>query len=314
MPQHRSVRHVPGDRDKDKQVRRVIVIEGAANCLVLGLKIWVGLTTGSLAILGDALHSLTDVFNNVVAWVVIRISAQPPDREHPYGHRKFEGLAVFILATLLAVLAFELAAQAVRREAVVPTMSAPALALMLFILVVNVALSTWQRRWAVRLESDILLADANHTFADVLTTIIVIVGWQLSARGLAWLDTVCALGVAGLVMYLAWSLFRKVAPVLVDEMAVAPEALTDAISAIRGVGEVRRVRTRWIGSESSADVVVAVDNALSIEQSHDIADAIEAVLESDFGIEDITIHVEPETMNVAVTTGPAVRPNERTRD
>ena len=285
---------MPGSHEKDRQVRRIILIEGAANCLVLALKTWVGLTTGSLAILGDALHSLTDVFNNVVAWVVVRISAKPPDRKHPYGHRKFEGLAVFILATLLAVLAFELAARALQREAAVPTMGPVALAVMLVVLVVNVALSAWQRRWAVRLNSDILRADASHTFADVLTTLVVILGWQLSARGLPWLDKVCALGVAALVMYLAWSLFRRVAPVLVDEMAVEPELLTESIAAVTGVREVRRVRTRWIGAERSADIVVAVGNMLSVEESHAIADAIEATLEADFGIEDITIHVEPE--------------------
>lgn len=296
--------------DRDSKVRRVILIEGAANCLVLGLKTWVGLTTGSLAILGDALHSLTDVFNNIVAWIVIRISAKPPDREHPYGHRKFEGLAVFILATLLAVLAFELAANALRRDAAVPIMRPSALALMLFVLVVNIGLSAWQRRWAQRLGSDILLADANHTFADVLTTIIVITGWQLSARGLPWLDTACALGVSALVMYLAYSLYRRVAPVLVDEMAVEPEKLTDAIAAIAGVCEVRRVRTRWIGSERSADIVVAVENALSIEESHQIADAIEAVLEADFGIEDVTIHVEPETQVDSPNPVAPTQPNE----
>ena len=156
-------------------------------------------------------------------------------------------------------------------------------------------MSAWQRRWALRLKSDILLADANHTFADVLTTIIVIAGWLLSARGLPWLDTLCALGVAALVMYLAYSLFKRVAPVLVDEMAVAPEKLTDTIAAIAGVREVRRVRTRWIGPERSADVVVAVESTLSIEESHRIADEIEAALQADFDIEDITIHVEPET-------------------
>lgn len=282
-------------RSRDRSVQRIILIEGAANCLVLGLKVWVGITTSSFAILGDALHSLTDVLNNVVAWIVIRISAKPPDREHPYGHRKFEGLAVFMLATLLVVLAFELSAQALRREVVEPTMNAPALALMLTVLGVNIALSVWQRYWASRLDSNILLADANHTFADVLTTIVVIAGWQLSARGLPWLDTACALGVSALVMYLAYSLFRRVAPVLVDHIAIAPEELAATISSIPGVCAVRRVRTRWIGSAPSADVVVAVSNSLSIEDSHRIADKIEAALEATFDIHDMTIHVEPDT-------------------
>ena len=83
------------DRTKrDSQVLRVIVIEGSANAVVLAAKAVVGFSTGSLAVLGDAIHSLTDVMNNAVAWVVIRHSKAPPDAEHPYGHRKFETLAV----------------------------------------------------------------------------------------------------------------------------------------------------------------------------------------------------------------------------
>lgn len=278
---------------KDRSVQTIIALEALANLLVLGLKAWVGLATGSLAILGDALHSLTDVLNNVVAWVVVRISAKPPDREHPYGHRKFEGLAVFFLATLLVVLAFELVTRALTREATAPTLYGPALVLMLTVLAINIALSIWQRYWARRLASDILLADANHTFADVLTTIVVIVGWQLSARGYLWLDTVCALGVSGLVLYFAYSLFRRVAPMLVDRIAIPPEELTAAISSIPEVRGVRRVRTRLIGQTRSADVIVAVGNSLSLKDSHQIADKVEALLEAEFGIEDMTIHVEP---------------------
>ena len=84
---------------QEKDVQRVILIEGTANFIVLIAKVVVGFTTGSLAIIGDAIHSLTDVINNIVAWVVTRLSSLPPDREHPYGHRKFETLAVFFLAS-----------------------------------------------------------------------------------------------------------------------------------------------------------------------------------------------------------------------
>ena len=280
--------------NKDRSVRRIILAEGAANALVLGMKTWVGLTTGSLAVLGDALHSLTDVINNIVAWVVIKISAKPPDREHPYGHRKFESLAVFILATLLSVLAFELAMRALRQEAVQLTMHSSALTLMLMVLGINIALSTWQRYWARRLQSDILLADANHTIADVLTTIVVIAGWQLSARGYPWLDAACALGVAAMVMYLAFGLFRRVLPVLVDQTAIAPDKLTATIMTVPGVREVRRVRSRWIGSACSADIVIAVMSSISVTESHRIADAIETTLKANFGIRDISIHIEPE--------------------
>ena len=167
------------------------------------------------------------------------------------------------------------------------------LALMLGVLTVNIALATWQRYWAVRLKSSLLLADANHTFADVLTTIVVIVGWQLSARGFPELDTAVALGVSALVLYLAFTLFRGAAPILLDHMAVAPEKLTALVAAIPGVHEVSRVRSRWIGSDSAVDVVVKVAPALSTTESHKIADEIESALELELGVRDITVHIEP---------------------
>jgi len=246
----------------DRQVRRVILIEGAANAVVLLAKLAVGLTTGSLAILSDALHSLTDVVNNVLAWFVIYHAGQPADREHPYGHRKFETLAVFVLATLLAVLALELALQAIRREDGEIVRTPWGLAVMLGVLVVNIGLAAWQRRWARRLKSDILLADASHTFADVLTTVVVIAGWQVSAMGFPWLDTLCALGVSALVLYLAYGLFRRALPTLVDQFAIDPEALAEAVVSVGGIRAVRRVRSRWVGPDQVVDLVVSVDPAL----------------------------------------------------
>ena len=85
---------------RDRRVQRVIVIEGAANAAIMLLKGAVGISTGSMAILSDAVHSLTDLANNGVAWIVVRWSTRPPDAEHPYGHRKFETVAVFLLAML----------------------------------------------------------------------------------------------------------------------------------------------------------------------------------------------------------------------
>lgn len=279
--------------NRDRQVRKVILIEGAANLLILALKTVVGLSTGSLAVLGDAVHSLTDVANNVVAWVVIRLSDQPPDREHPYGHRKFETLAVFGLASLLTVLAFELALHAVRREAPEIIRSDVGLALMIVVLAVNIALTTWQRRWAQRLNSDILMADASHTFADVLTTLVVIAGWQLSAAGYIWLDATCAIAVAGLVLYLAYGLFRRVIPILVDHIAVDPESVSAAVHGIIGVREVRRIRSRSMGRTSAVDLVVSVDPTLTTHESHAIADAVEELIETNFNVTDITVHIEP---------------------
>lgn len=278
---------------RDKDVQRIILIEGSVNLLVLIAKVIVGFTTGSLAIIGDAIHSLTDVVNNIIAWIVIRLSSLPPDREHPYGHRKFETLAVFFLASLLVVLSFELALRAINKDDSNIVSSAWALGIMLVVLLVNISLATWQRMWARRLRSDILLADASHTFADVLTTIVVIAGWQLSAMGYLWLDRACALGVSALVFYLAYRLFKRALPILIDQFALDPELLSSAVRTVNGVRQVSRVRSRWIGEDKSVDLVISVDPDLSTNDSHDIATTVELLIEKEFGVSDISIHVEP---------------------
>lgn len=272
----------------------MIVIEGLANVAVLSLKLVVGVSTGSLAVLGDALHSLSDVANNAVAWVVVRISAQPPDRHHPYGHRKFETLAVFVLATLLTVLGIELALGALRREAEPTIGDRWTLPLMVGVLVINVALASWEGAWARRLRSDILGADARHTLADVLTTVVVIVGWQVSARGYPWIDTVCAVLVAGLVLALAFGLFRRAIPILVDRIAIEPEAVGRVARAVPGVRGVTAVRSRSIGSSTAIDMIVAVDPGITAAEAHAIADSIEEGLRRELSVEDVTIHVEPD--------------------
>jgi len=282
-------------KQKQAKTQHVIFIEGLANLFILLLKLIVGFTTGSLAVLGDAIHSLSDVGNNVVAWFVIRLANEPADVEHPYGHRKFETLAVFGLAGLLTVLGFEIILRAVQRESPTVENSAWGLGLMCVVLAANIALAIWEHRWSRRLDSDILLADAHHTFSDVLTTLVVIVGWQLSSRGFVWLDTMCAVGVGCLVLYLASGLFRRALPGLVDEFAIDPRELTSAIKSVSGVESVKTVRSRWLGQNRAVDMVITVDSVLSIAESHDIADQIETLVERKFDVQDISIHVEPHS-------------------
>ena len=238
--------------ERDRQVRRVILIEGGANAIIVVTKLIVGVLTGSLAIVGDAIHSLTDLLNNVVTWLVMRVSESPADSNHPYGHRKFESLAVFGLAMLLVVLAFELLLAALRRDATDVASGPVALSIMIATLAVNIGIAWWQRRWAKRLDADILHADATHTFSDVLTTVAVIAGWQLSARGLPWLDTVTAVAVAGIVLWLAYGLFRRAVPILVDESGVDEQQIRAALAELDEGIVVTRARSRRTGGRLAA--------------------------------------------------------------
>jgi cation diffusion facilitator family transporter len=279
---------------RDRRVERVLWVEGSVNFAVMLAKLVVGLATGSIAVMSDAIHSLADLANNALGLVAIRIASAPPDREHPYGHRKYETLAVFTVAMLLSVLALEIVHGAVRPGSREVTQHGWSLAVMLSVLGLNIAVSIWEGRWARRLDSDILRADARHTLSDVLTTIGVIAGWQLAARGFHWLDGLTSFAIAALILYLAYDLFRRAIPVLVDQSIASPEELSAVAGAVDGVRSTRRVRSHAGSSGPAIDLTVSVDAKLSTADSHAIADEIERVLSERFSARDVTVHIEPE--------------------
>ncbi len=279
---------------RDRKVQRILLVEGSVNLTLMIAKAVVGLSTGAVALLADAVHSLSDLANNFVALVAARLAGAPPDREHPYGHRKFETLAVFGLASLLIVLAIETVLRAIQFGDRTVVRHGWGLGVMIGVLAANILLTLWESRWARRLDSDLLRADARHTLADVLTTAVVIAGWQFAALGRAWLDTLATLGVALVIFWLAYGLLRRVVPVLVDEVAEDPEAVADAVQSVPGVHATRRVRSRGSGTGKAIDVVVAVAPDIPTAQSHAIADAIVVLLQERFSAVDITVHVEPD--------------------
>ncbi len=194
----------------------------------------------------------------------------------------------------MTVLGIELALGAIRREPQPIARDAWALATMLGVLCVNVAVAAWERSQARRLASDILLADARHTLVDVLMTVAVIAGWQVAARGHVWLDSVFAVGVSLLVLYLAWGLFARAIPVLVDEAAIDAEAAGNIVLGVEGVQGVRGVRSRRIGGAVAVDLTVTVDAQLPTGSAHQIADRIESALRQQLHAHDVTVHIEPE--------------------
>lgn len=278
---------------RDRAIRQTLLVEGACDVVVLAAKVVVGTTTGSAAVMSDAIHSLGDLANNGVALVALRLASAPPDREHPYGHHRYESLAVFLLATLLSVLAVEIALRSFTREREVVEQGW-SLALMLGVWCLNIGLAIWQGRRARRFDSDLLRADARHSLSDALVTPLVIAGWQLAARGQVWLDTALSLAVSGLILALAYGLFQRAIPVLVDHIAIDPEELAAAVAAVPGVRSTRSVRSRAGTNAPRIDVVVRVDPGLSTTESHAIADAIERTLCRRFGSDEVTVHVEPE--------------------
>jgi cation diffusion facilitator family transporter len=274
-------------------VKQVLIVEGSVNLLISLSKLGVGLMTNSSVIIADALHSLSDAANNVIAWMAVKIAQTPADKNHPYGHQKFEQLAVFGLATLLCIVAFEVLLGAFERFGHVVEQSFIGLVILIGTLTLNIGLMLWEGYWAKRLDSDILHADASHTLSDVVSSIVVIVGWQLASLGYYWLDAVFAIALSGIVFYLAFKLFQRAIPILVDWSDLDPTKISQVLASLDYVKGVRRVRSRTHSKGRTADVIIAVEPTLSTVDSHLIADDIEKILADKFNIHDATVHIEP---------------------
>ncbi|MEQ8962537.1 MAG: cation diffusion facilitator family transporter, partial [Coleofasciculus sp. C2-GNP5-27] len=221
--------------DKRAEVRKVLLITLLLNVFVMALKAIVGILTGSLSLQADALHSVTDSANNVLGLVANRFSSPHPDREHPYGHQKFEAVGALGIAAFLGHACFEILKGTIERivNGLTPiTIAAPELWLLLIVLGVNIFVTFYERNVGKRVGSAILVADAQHTMSDVWVTITVLAGligiWQgrlWNLPQLQWLDVILAFPVALLVFRSGWEVLTDNLPWLVDEVAIAPETI-----------------------------------------------------------------------------------------
>jgi cation diffusion facilitator family transporter len=167
----------PGVLTRSRSISAVLVRVLVLNLVVAVSKISLGLATSAVSVLSDGFHSLTDTASNVVALVGVRLSSQPPDEDHPYGHRKFETLASIGILIFLILVLFEVASSAVDRFRTggTPTVGVISFVVMGATFLVNLGVVIYERRAGRRLSSEILLADAHHTMSDLMTSATVIV-------------------------------------------------------------------------------------------------------------------------------------------
>ncbi|WP_017301185.1 cation diffusion facilitator family transporter [Nodosilinea nodulosa] len=283
--------------DNRQAVQRVLLITLALNLAVVALKAAVGWLTGSLSLLADALHSVTDSANNVLGLATNRLADPQPDRDHPYGHQKFEAIGALGIAAFLGIACFEIFKSAIERLVTggkPVTMGATALWIMLAVLGINIFVAFYERRVGLALNSKILVADARHTMSDIWVTIVVLAGLIGVWRGLNWLDVALAFPVALLVFTSGWTVLRENLPWLVDEMAIAPEAIHAQVMQVPGVVNCHNIASRGLlGRQVFIDMHLVV-KPTDIRAAHVVTEAVEDRLENLYGPARITIHIEPQ--------------------
>jgi cation diffusion facilitator family transporter len=279
------------------QVQRVLVITLVLNILVTVLKAVIGSLTGSLSLVADALHSATDGVNNVLGLVTNHLASPEPDRDHPYGHQKFEAIGALGIAAFLGIACYEIIQGAVTRllnEVEPVQVSGAELWILLGVLGINIGVAVYERRVGHRIGSTILIADAYHTMSDVWITISVMAGllgiWIWDVQ---WLDLALVFPVVFLVGQSCWSVLKTNLPWLVDEAAIAPEAIQAAALEVPGVLNCHNIASRGMMGRQIFIEMHLIVAAADVETAHDITERVEAHLDQKYGPARVNIHIEP---------------------
>ncbi|MCS7246477.1 MAG: cation diffusion facilitator family transporter [Thermomicrobium sp.] len=281
---------------RTRAIRRTLAVVLVLNLTVSVAKLVVGFLTGSLSILSDGLNSLFDASANVVGLVGMAVAARPPDPDHPYGHRRFEALTALVIAGAMGLLVVQILQEAWQRlqTGARPEVTALSFAVMAATLLVNLGVSTWERRRGRQLRSSILSADAKHTAADALVSTAVIVGLVAVRFGYPVVDALLAVGIAGVIGWGAWTIIRDAALTLSDTAVVPVETIEGAVRQVPGVEGVHNIRTRGGDGLVWVDLHIQVDPELSVREAHEIASEVARAVEEVVGQPaDVTVHVEP---------------------
>jgi cation diffusion facilitator family transporter len=283
-----------------KQVIRLALGSIAVGLLVLGLKYAAYFVTGSVALYSDAAESIINVATAVAAFFAVRLSAVPPDANHPYGHNKAEYLSAVAEGVLIVVAALAILRKAYFGYLDPQPLDAPALGLAIngVATVINAIWCSVLFRVGRRQRSPALLADGQHLLTDVVTSLGVFVGVVLvTLTGWLVLDSIIAALVAVHILWWGWVLVRKSIGGLMDE-AVSNELLEKIRLAIskeaQGAIEAHDLRTRQSGRTTFIEFHLVVPGTMSVAESHAICDRIEEALKTDMQGAVVTIHVEPE--------------------
>ena len=304
--------HDPAVGEREKNL--VALSSVGAAVLLTGMKIVVGLATGSIGILSEAAHSGIDLLAALMTFWAVRASSKPPDSDHLYGHGKIENFSALFETGLLLATCVWIAYEAGKRlvsggghvEATVWSFVVMGVSI-----VVDLSRSRALAATAKKYRSQALEADALHFSTDIWSSAVVLVGlagvWFSHRPGLEWLaraDAVAALGVAGIAALISVRLGRKSVDDLLD---AAPTGLLEAIArsaaAVDEVMSVSQVRVRRSGPKTFADVILQVARGLPVERAHEIAHAAEDAIRGAVPDVDVMVHTEPAEEEPSAPTG-----------
>jgi cation diffusion facilitator family transporter len=283
-----------------KQLRLVTYLSIGANTLILvPVKLIVGFLTGSLSLVADGVHSVTDMITDFAVLLGLYFGSQKPDREHPYGHGKLEtlaaaGIALGLLAVGLGMIYY--AAHDIAKGTVKQPKNLVLVAAGLAIVIKEIIYRV-TKAVAIKYHCPAALANAWHDRADALSSVAVVIGVIAQKFGFNYGDQVAAIAVGIMVSLIATGIFKDCLAELTEQAVdqATLDQIKDVINSDTQVHQWHHLRTRAAGREIFLDLHILVDPNLNILAAHDISERLETALHQQLARPaNIIIHVEPD--------------------
>ena len=294
------------DKNADAVIAKTAAVGIWGNVFLAALKLAAGIFGHSTAILSDAVHTLSDVFATLIAWIGVRMGRKNPDRDHPYGHDRFECIASLILAGILVLSGISIGLDCVRQIRSGAYLTAPVPG---WIAVIAAAVSILVKEgmyWytivnAKKIRSAAFQADAWHHRSDALTSIGALIGIIGARSGIPVLDPVAGILICLVILYVAYGIARSASSKMVDK-ACSPEfeqeiqklILDYAEESGREIG-IDLFRSRQFGDNAYLEIELSLDGNMSLSDAHRVAEELHDRIESRFdNVKHVMIHLNPD--------------------
>jgi cation diffusion facilitator family transporter len=278
------------------KIRNILLVVLLLNWLVAAAKIIYGLLIRSTAMAADGFHSFSDGASNLIGLIGVWVASRPKDKDHPYGHKKYETFASIIIAIVLFIISFNIIKNGFTRflNPIIPDITAASFILMFAAIAVNTAVFLYENKQAQKLSSDILAADAQHTKSDILVSASVVFALIAVKYNLPILDPVVSILIAFFIARSGIRILKMSSHVLCDKTVMDENIIRELVLKADGVIDCHNIRTRGRIDDIHLDLHIMVDSGMTTGNAHRLNHRLEAMLRSNIkGITDISIHIEP---------------------
>lgn len=280
-----------------KKVRQILLIILVANIIVAILKVMFGLIIQSVSLTTDGIHSLADGSSNVVGLIGIYFASKPKDREHPYGHTKFETLSALFIAAMLLFVGVKVVISAFYRwqNPIVPQISVLSLSVLVITLLINVFVAKVEYKKGKELNSVILVSDSMHTKSDIYVSLGVLATLLSIKMGFPpVVDIFASLVVAGFVIHAGYEIIKENSGVLVDKATVDTERIKEVVMKFDKVKDTHNIRSRGNHDNLYIDMHIVIEPNLNVEESHKLVHDIENAIKFNVSKNaQVMAHLEP---------------------